>query len=290
MREYKKTLLEDINKSGFPAEIDISTILEKKSWMVYNGGLFFDKEELKERELDIHAVKVDHSFLAKTPSEVDLGDKCKIVSHLIIEVKKSEKPIVFFQYGKTKTNFFPNQTFKSERSKFHHLSIVSPNTIYQYNRETYDAKESHKFYGLKNHRYLLNSLHKTFYTAFTDPSKKNQIYEAVKKVSKALDYQRERYGTGKYVLHIFTPVIVVDADIWSVTFNKKGEADLKQVDHLLLNANQLVSDSDGSRWEEDQIYDIVSRKGFSEFLAILEKDNSSLYTAWSNYINKKTKK
>ena len=76
MKDYKKKILDDIQKSGFPAEIDISATLEKEGWMVYNGQLFFDEEESKEREIDVHAINVDDSLQKNTPQKFKFRDIC----------------------------------------------------------------------------------------------------------------------------------------------------------------------------------------------------------------------
>ena len=177
--------------------------------------------------------------------------------------------------------------FKSEKVRFQRLSIQDVGTDYVYGEESYSRNESFKSYGLNAHRYKQLPLHKTFYTAFNTSSQPNQIYGAVKKTCKALIYQKDRYGTGPYVLHIFTPVIVVDGDLWSVTLTKTGKINAKKVDHLLLEVKQLMPHKDGLRYEEEGIYDVVSRKGFEKFLGTLQKDDLGIYLAWSNYIQPK---
>lgn len=287
MKGDKANILSDLLKSGFPAEIYISSTLEQQEWMVYNSSLFFDKEESKEREIDIHAVKVDDSFINRTPTKVGLGDVCKSISHLIIEVKKCKKPLIFFQYGREYAGFFPNQTFKSKKERFHHLSLDDIDSVYASRGDLFTRKETLKFYGLIKHRYKENPLHKTFYMAFPSPSQPNQVYEAVKKTYKALMYQKSRYGNGAYVLHIFYPIVVVDGDLWSAKLDKKGNINLEKVEHLLLEVKQLISGEKGRQHEEEQIYDIVSRRGFNKFLTLIKKDNLSLYHAWSNFIQLK---
>ncbi len=289
MKGDKANILSDLEKSGFPTEIYVSSTLEQQEWMVYNGSLFFDREESKEREIDVHAVKVDDSFANRTPKKVNLGDVCKSISHLIIEVKKCEKPLIFFQYGREYASSFPNQAFKSKKERFHHLLLDDVSSAYGYRSrgDFFTRKETLKWYGLTKHRYKENPLHKTFYTAFTSPSQPNPVYEAVKKTYKALMYQKSRYGNGTYVLHIFSPIVVVDGDLWSARLDKKGKINLEKVEHLLLEVKQLISDEKRRRFEEEQIYDIVSRRGFNKFLTLIKRDDLSLYNAWSNFIQPK---
>lgn len=250
--------------------------------MVYTGELFFDEDEKKEREIDVRAVDVDYS-LSK-----GIEEECKVISHLVIEVKKTEKPIVFFKYGKTDTESLPPQMLKSENEKFHFLLFKKQPYEYAVSTFDYDSEESLKKYGLDKHRFKDESLHKTFYSAFTSPSIKNQIFEAIKKVQKATDYQRERYGTCPKTLHIFNLVIVVDGNLWSASLNKSGEIVADKVPRLLVESNRL-SDGEEGRYEEISIIDVVTKTHFNTFLKKIKKDNLSIYTAWTNYLKEHKK-
>jgi hypothetical protein len=284
----EEKILEDIKKSGFPAEIEITAHLDKE-WMVYSGPLFFDAEHEKEREIDIHAVLVDYSFSKEFP-KLGIGKECKAISHLVIEVKKSEnKPIVFFRDGDNQAHRLPTATFKSNHPRFHELALKSLG-IYGVSGYLYDEGEDLEALGLK-HRYMDIPLHRTFYTAFagTQPS---AVYEAVKQSSKALEFIKTRYGTGGKegkVLHIFVPVIVIDGEIWSASLNSDGKMSIIQKEHLLLRQNQLIEYAPGNQQEEERIYDVVTRAGFPAFLKELEADHLSLYRAWTNYHHAQTK-
>lgn len=274
----EEKILDDIKKSGFPAEIAITALLDKE-WMVYSGPLFFDAELGKEREIDIHAVLVDNSFAKEFP-RLKGGKECKAISHLVIEVKKSEKPIVFFRYGEDQAHSVPPSTFKSDHPRFHHLSLKSFGD-YGSSGHLYDKEETLEGFGAK-HRYMSMPLHRTFHTAFagTQPS---AIYEATKQLSKALEFIKKKYATGGKVVHLFVPIAVIDGDIWSAALNDQGELSISQVDHLLLRQNQLVEHTSGGPYEDNRIYDVVTRRGFADFLKNLEADHLSLYRAWTDY-------
>ena len=64
-------------------------------------------------------------------------------------------------------------------------------------------------------------------------------------------YQKSRYGNGAYVLHIFSPIVVVDGDLWSAKLDKKGKINLEKVEHLLLEVKQLISGEKGRQYEEE---------------------------------------
>jgi len=77
---------EDIQKSGFPLEIEVSSILNKFGWEVQNQAFYLDEQEKKSRAIDIIASK----FVAvKSESFTNYN------TYLVIECKKSQKPWLF---------------------------------------------------------------------------------------------------------------------------------------------------------------------------------------------------
>lgn len=262
-----RQIIDDLEKVGFPAEVAISLELEKNKWMVYNGALFEDISEGKSREIDIHAVDVDFSFADKIKRKQKRGNENKLISHLIIEVKKSDKPWIFFDNGRPSWPQIPPQNLKSSKNDFPELF-----------EHLIDL-------GLKGHRYIRAKLHRSYHASFTKPSDPSMIYEGLIKTSKALQYFKEHYGTGGYSLHLLTPVIVLDGTLWSASLNKNGKVKLKNVDHLFVLFGQLTKDeTDKISYEEDQICDVVTRKSFMNYLNIVRKDNKEVYRAWTNWI------
>jgi hypothetical protein len=76
-----KKITDGIKKSGFPLELKIGNILERKNWDYSIGNIYKDFETDKYRESDIEAVKLMNGFAV----------------HLFIECKKSEdKQIVLY--------------------------------------------------------------------------------------------------------------------------------------------------------------------------------------------------
>lgn len=267
INDISKKIIEDLEKIGFPAEVVVSSDLENKKWMVYNGALFEDNNEGKTREIDVRAVDVDFSLANKIKKKIRRGNENKLISHLIIEVKKSDKPWIFFDNGRPNWPGIPNQNFKSEKEDF-------PNTF-----------DELKSLGLKKHRYIKAKLHKSYHVAFTKPSEPSTIYEALVKTTKALNYFKNHYGIGGYSLHLFTPVVVFDGTLWSATLNKGNKVALKNVDHLFVLFGQLAEDKNEKiKYEEDQICDLVTLDAFTSYLKTVKHDNKEIYKAWTNWI------
>lgn len=266
--DLSKKIIDDLEKVGFPAEVAIASDLEQADWMVYNGALFEDSDENKTREIDVHAVGLDFSFMRNIKKRQKPGDENKLISHLTIEVKKSEKPWIFFDNGRPNWPMLPEQNFKSEQEDFPHLF------------------EDLKDLGLKSHRYINAKLHKSFHVAFTKPTEPSMIYEALVKSTKAIKFFKKHYRAGGYALHLFIPVVVIDGTLWSATLDKNDKIKLKEVDHLFVMFGEMVKDDMGKiDYEEHQVCDVVTRKGFSKYLKSVKRNNREIYKSWTNWVN-----
>ncbi len=239
-------------------------------------------------------MKVDESYAYKIPVKPTLTNRNKLISHLVIQCRKTNKPWVFFDNGQTSWPQIPPQNFKSEKKDFHGMLLRDINKIIT--RKGVGAKiriDNLESFGLKKHRYLQVHFHKSYHEAFSAPNAESKIYESFITVTKALEYFKNHYGTGRYVLHLFIPIIVLDGTLWSASIkNKKGDAphnyelSLKNVDGLFVVFEQLTPF--GRRklfFEEEQIIEIITHKAFRKKLDILEKDNKELYKCWTKFIN-----
>jgi len=83
----EEKILSDLERSGYPLEINATSILESNGWNVINQEGYFDLESNKWRTIDIIATKN-----IALPS---LSAYERLHISLIIECKKSDKPWVF---------------------------------------------------------------------------------------------------------------------------------------------------------------------------------------------------
>ena len=51
----REAIRQAVLRSGFPLQMEISGVLRKRDYEVYNGVYFFDPDEKKAREFDIEA-------------------------------------------------------------------------------------------------------------------------------------------------------------------------------------------------------------------------------------------
>lgn len=88
--EFKKNIIEDLEKSGFGSEMRALRFFLTKGWGCLGSPSFMDLDEQKPREYDIFAFHLlTHEF--------DNGQKAESWFHVIAEVKKTEKPWVVFK-------------------------------------------------------------------------------------------------------------------------------------------------------------------------------------------------
>lgn len=84
MEEYLKKQLE---RTGYPLEIEISSILDKRGWIPFNNDFFLD-ESGKEREIDINAVRAMGRIGGFLPIDRSI-EPFFTGFNLVIECKKS---------------------------------------------------------------------------------------------------------------------------------------------------------------------------------------------------------
>ncbi|MCX6764544.1 MAG: hypothetical protein NTU58_02440 [Candidatus Nealsonbacteria bacterium] len=265
----KKEIIKDLEKTGFPLEVFVASELEKKDWMVYNGYLYIDEETGQSRELDLHGVKVDLCYANNIIEKVDIGNANKLVSHLVVQCKKSDKPWIFFDNGGMRWPTIPDECLKSKKKKF--------------NEMLFDDLE---IFGLKDFCLKDAILHKSYHESFSKPNQNSKIYEALVTLVKATKYIKKRYGLGKYTLHYFMPIIVLDGMLWSASLNKNFSVCVKKVDNLFVVFETLPKlDNKGMSFEEEYVIEVITRKAFAKKLLDIQKDNKKLYKCWTNFIN-----
>ena len=214
--ELKQKILKDIKKSGFLSEMKTNEILINNEWTnTSNAETYFDKDLNKSREIDITAYKV------KYVKERDI----RLGLHLIIEVKKSEKPWVIFCHDKSaKVHFGLGWGI---------LNFSDNVTRHQLSYDEINSKNRHfnsKYYGTSYHE------------AFKEPSENSQIYSALISCCKAAVHQRElnswdiedkngKENSKNYDLQFFMPIVVFDGLLFQATLDSKGELDLAKIDY-----------------------------------------------------------
>ena len=216
-----RKIKEDVEKSGFPLEVEVHEILRKFDWRVLHQQLFLDKDTEKERSIDIVAFYADHS---------PLGAYTLFHMSLIIECKRSVKhPWIFYTVPKEKEFFsFPFRPVE-------HYALPRG---YKKKKMLDELQKWMPF----SHIYRKNlngervALH--YYEAFKK-GKGKQIFDAKNKVLKSLKYRLNeskdftlkirKVEPDYFPLFIFYPVIAFDGHLFEL---KSMEEDPIPVNYL----------------------------------------------------------
>jgi hypothetical protein len=243
--EEIKSIEEDIKKSGFPLEIEVSSVLRKDGWDLRNQAYYMDEDEGKPRAVDIVA--------SKSYFEDFLGhNRLRIL--LIIECKKSQKPWVFFT--------------TPEDRKFSAIPIL---TI----KHCANPKlENQRFY-----KWIMKSLHyalpygKKRAIVHYEPFKAGEgreIFEAALQVTKALNFElKQDMETSPKIpitsIGIFFPVIVFDGHLYECQL-QNGDTKVLSTDYVQYLREQ----------RELFIIDVFTKQFLLQYLGIIDKEVEAL--------------
>lgn len=253
-------ILEDIEKTGFPTELRISSQLYKCKWKVYQNLYYFDKDESKGRELDILS---NRSFIS------NYGDPiCSVHVKMIIEVKKSKsKPWIFFT----------TPTDRSGNTEgYGGLDVAGYSILHWKQNISFKLLSATDIDSLKPGSNSLR-IGRSFVTAFSNGDT-SQIRGALISATKAAIHAQEDpvhhegQTTSSSDIVFFVPVVVVDAEIFECYLNN-NDLMLESVEYLPVKQEYL------SQHYKENTYqiDVVKMSYFPKYLELQEKWMRSVY-------------
>ena len=188
---------QDIRLSGFPLEIEVSSVLQKDGWHVRNQVFYIDDEEGKTRTVDVIAHK---AFFEK------IGDYDRLNMTLVIECKKSEKPWVFFTTPRIDPGPVDLELLGSIKQ------FAKPDIIKSLAFAKWLRSESHCSYD-KRKEYAVIS-----YEPFKK-GKGREILEAIYQVTKALNFQLAEFTKNASLFSmnpviLLYPIVVLDGHLY----------------------------------------------------------------------------
>lgn len=253
--EYLK---KEIKKTGYPLEIEISSILDR-GWAVFNTDSYFDRDEGKLRDIDIRADKI---YNKHTPIILSTS--------LVVECKKSEdfawvfftRPLDFDHWDVSE-QYLDELQIRCKSSRPIQLRELLLETSKLHYKEFERVSVSYDAFPFK--------AKKTEYEG-----KKREIFEAQNQLKKYICYTneqsvKERYeGISRFDFHF--PCIVFHGQMYEATFEgRKMEVTSRK--HILLTTQYRPS---YSVWEEGFLIDVVHRTYFRNYLRKVRKDIKSL--------------
>ena len=255
----------EIQATGFPLEIEISSILDK-DWLVYNNDPFVDLDEGKSREIDIYAIH-ESSFYEEEET-LKRTDIFPITSAMVVECKKSSSHAwVFFtrpqpidwEYGPPNghtVDFLQaltggKQSFLSQvplpRIHYDKVRRIAYNFV--------EAKLSKQVRG-----------------------EDRAIFEAVNQLWKCLTYNAGRYRQGfsrnrGMPLLVQFPVIVLDGQLYEAV-GPTERIRLLRRKHVVLSLTRRSKNLDE---DLEFVIDVVTKPFFRDFTQLIKRDIGTLH-------------
>lgn len=272
-KSCKEKVREDILKSGFPLELEVSNILESKEWVASPKEYILDRESDKEYELDIRGIKTNTS---KTKEK-----NYDFVSsfNLYIECKKSEKhPWVFFT-RKKKINELSGSIIK-------HIHNFGINKFFNISHSFFsDALYFESKVDYSKLKILSWEKVSTNYcVAFRKSSDENEIYKAIKNLFNSVKIRRleaqNRYSGGRWaniILETFIPIVIFDGKLFEGFFSN-GKLTVEECEYAT-----LIYNTGDDRIRRLLIF-IVKKEVFPNLLNNLEHDLNYLHNEFSNIL------
>jgi len=261
--QKKRTLIdhlkEQIKKSGYPLEIEISSILDK-NWEVMNTDSYYDNDAGKMRDIDINAIReITHKY---TPFPL------MTFVNLTIECKRNENfAWVFF------TRPYKYSFEDIDGQYIDGLQILTQNI------ENMELMEL-ILHESKLHYSRIRKVAPCYDEVFIEGKKeryqhkKDEIFEAVNQLKKYIIYSNEQAlkTTLPYVINIYFPCIVFDGKMFEAKVSKE-DVTLRRIKHVVLVSSHRTS---YSTWDLGFLVDIVHKDHFNTFLKSIENDFKNL--------------
>lgn len=218
MTNKKAEILKEIQKSGFPTELQIAHIFKEDGWNIQYNNYYIDNDELKGREIDLIC-----SFSKTTQATED--EYLELGLNLVIEIKSSQNPWVFFSNPPTSTETITNPPFISNHINF--------------------SKDPKAYFTCTICK-LQDRLGRSGFQ--TNNNGKDPIYSAMCSVIKATEHMYEShflkqdaddipkmYG----LLYYYEPVIIFDGEIFETYLGTNGEIEIQESKYMQISFNYL---------------------------------------------------
>lgn len=250
-------LKKEIMKTGYPLEIEISSILDR-GWTVLNTDSYFDRDEGKLRDIDIRADRYEEAF------------PLFLSTSLVIECKKDESfAWVFFTRPFDFGQEYVNGQYLDE------LQIGCKSSRPTQLRELVLGKSEFHYENFKRVAVAYDAFpikpKKSSYE-----QKKREIFEAQNQLKKYIcstneQTMKEKYD-GLFRFDFYFPCIVFQGQMYEAQLDR-GKVELTPKRHILLTTQYRPS---YSIWEQLYLIDVVNRTHFRTYLGKVRKNIKSL--------------
>jgi hypothetical protein len=251
-------LKKEIKKTGYPLEIEISSLLDKKWQFVMNTDTYLDRDEGKLRDIDIYAFDT-----LGTEKIAPLG----LRAGLVIECKKDEDfAWVFF------TRPFKFDIENIAGQYIDEAQIITKNVENFQVMEIILGKAPLHYKNMKRIAVSYNEFCLKGKKASYE-KKKREIFEAQNQLKKYIDCgidQLIKAGSElrMYPIEMSFPCIVFDGLMYEAIV-ENGNLQLEEANHLILDTSYRTP---YSVFEKCLLVDVVRKDCFENYLKLIRKD------------------
>lgn len=265
-KEIEKHLLEEIEKTGYPLEIEISSILDENNWFVLNQDYYRDEEQDKERTIDLFAVNVE-SYAGR----MDEYKPFALSTDMVIECKKSNTHAwIFFTIPEIyRTPYFTGQTFEFldafADAKYSVLEEILP-SFRDMRGESFLHYDKFQRIAVTSHEIRLDKK--------IAQKGRNEIFESRNQIVKCISYhfgglrKHVKAGSPSKLIRFFFPVIVFEGRMYECIV-EKGKLNLMEKNHILFRTHYRP------KYHASPLsygIDVVKREYFRTFLKDIKAD------------------
>ena len=283
--ETEKKIIKEIEKTGYPTEMQSASKMINDGWIVIHNPSFLDKDEGTCREFDIEAVKTTKIKVEKdiipsgyTPAqELEIKKGLFVYSgvRLICECKKSVKPWVFFISKEMHKPVSYSVYIKGNHS------IDTGTLSNRFNARKNPNIFDHSSMG-KSHHYFKNEfLARTYFEPFKGQENSNSlpqmIHSAVMSCIKATLYYKDYIIPNSFFINY--PVIIFQGNLFTSSI-VENKIKIEKASHIQLAYNYILPSRNQSPIGERHkfIIDIVNSEYLEDFLKIVKEELSVLST------------
>lgn len=270
IRDY---LLKRVREEGYPLEIEIAKILEKRNlWSVWNNVYFYDYELGIERTIDIRASEARHIFDKKYE---DAKEKIyPFVEHCILAVeckKSSSKACVFFTRPHTAFPFYHGQILDFVQMKSEMKEFCFSEFLNMYGEPClHYANYKNVAIGYKELEFDKSRRAKKKDSVSLILKASNQL---MKFISYSLQSIKEIKSWKVAPFYFYFPLIVFEGKMYEYS-QESGKESLSPVNRVLLELWHHPS----YRYREVEFaIEIVTKDALEEVLEEIEKDTLTIY-------------
>ncbi|TDH18163.1 hypothetical protein EXU57_24240 [Segetibacter sp. 3557_3] len=228
--DLKKQIADSLKKGGFPTELKVGKVLNERDWFNISNYIYVDKTKAISREIDFYCVKHSNSNDFRY---------ARFDAHLIVEVKKSEKPWAFFiqniqkEFGDEKVD---HRTFSSVSYRninhliWDRLYVGFPTDNCDFNSSSYaevfrDSEPSNIYKAIDSvtkacfHFRTTNEIERQKKTPKDDNGFAGDLFEPI-------DLQRPS------LVNVFIPLVVVDALLVKAELDNNSELSIEETSYV----------------------------------------------------------